>query len=635
MRIIAAYGDTLGPEAWVITIQSVIFRLLTSIEDELRAVGETPEREREGLDDWQDTAIVVIQGVSSLFASYLGVLANHQAFASVWENLLGHFSTMLKFQILDVNAATFGALRDVLASCNDGQQHRFTKDTIDLAWDLWSQGTSDPSTSRDAQGPPPDNQTCLLVWVESLLELYQLVEKDLDVNRVRRTLVLLREATEQATLGAYVSDVDQATPLQGRILEVLRMIRTDLPGVPAAIVAHVAEFVSLAFTPQRNPHQATNSKRTYVAMSKESMAILESLITTNAGEPEIYTSGAFAIALSSLAKPITLKYGFLIPTKTAPPWRGATSCLLSILDTALPCMRAIDMPRNILRDIWHVIVTAAGGIISADCQKVPPTRDIMDDQEFDIASFHRLRGLIIPSLGTDAIPDETRKSYAENLFRTSIIHMPSPAEASIIFGAGTGGPIGLGALYKQRSGRTVDPDPASRSKMAYVCLDELFSLVAAHDEETTTPTILVQPPTPRFPRQSTAETKSGKPSGNEPESVHELCVRLARTVAPYLILRCALSIRAYIADQPLRGRMPQPLSQRRELTGILRHLVDLRSESEAIPDTPNADSEARKHLLRLYPLLVGAGRVAGSSGDEKVLGILREALDAIGGELGV
>lgn len=118
------------------------------------------------------------------------------------------------------------------------------------------------------------------------------------------------------------------------------------------------------------------------------------------------------------------------------------------------------------------------------------------------------------------------------------------------------------------------------------------------------------------------------------ESTHPLYVHLALTAAPYLILRCALSIRSYVADQPLRGRMPQPLSQRKELYRILRGLVDLRSEPDAIPDTPNVDSETKKHLLRLYPLLVSMVKVAGTSGDNRVLGMVGEALDVVGGELG-
>ena len=118
-----------------------------------------------------------------------------------------------------------------------------------------------------------------------------------------------------------------------------------------------------------------------------------------------------------------------------------------------------------------------------------------------------------------------------------------------------------------------------------------------------------------------------------PQALH---VRTARTAAPFLIFRAALPLRSFVADQPLRGLMPQPLSQKRELVHVLRSLVDLRSQPEAIPDTHNVDCEGRKHLLRLYPLLVGAARVAGGGGgNEGVLKLAGEALDVVGGELGI
>lgn len=599
------------------------------------------------MDDWKDTAIVVIQGVSSLFSSYLNALTAHRTFASTWRDFLSHFAIMLDFKVLDINAATFSALGSILSRCSETEQPGFDRATVDLAWDLWSRGIPVPEARSDDK--TTDNQKCLLVWVEALLELYRLIQKDLSVERVQRMLTLLREAMQQASTGGYASDVEYVTPLQGRILEVFRMVRTDLPGVPSAMITQVADYVSLAFA--REPGSKTVPQpRTYVAMSKESMSILQYLILTNAADHDIYSSRSFSTALSALAKPIMLKYQFPIITKSVQPWREATTSTLAILEATLPHLRTVDVPRSTLQDVWHIIIAIANGIISADCSNVSSSTDILGDQDFDIASFRKLRELIIPSLGTEAIPDKTRKSYAEGLFRTSIIHAPALSEAAIIYGNSSGDSFGLGALYKPRNGRTVDSQPTKRSNMSYVCLDELFSLVAAHDEATATPMILVQPPTPRLPRHQRhpsahyTENPSSSPDSatqQKPhETAHALYVRLARTAAPYLILRCALPLRAYAADQPLRGRMPQPLSQRRELACVVRRLVDLRSESEAIPDTANVDCEGRKHLLRLYPLLVAAVRVAGRAagsggGDEKILGLLGEALETVGEELGI
>ncbi|KAK3316002.1 hypothetical protein B0H66DRAFT_534264 [Apodospora peruviana] len=651
MRIISAYGDSLNPVAWSVCIKSVIFRLLSSIEKELQAVKESSSKDKTH-GDWNETAIVVVQGVSELFVSYLPVLATHQGFAKMWQDLLNHFAVMLDVQALDINAAVYSAVRDILRSCGERDTPTFNKASIDLAWDLWSRGIPVPHDGKDDKSA--DNQKCLLVWVETLLELYSLIQNDFGVERIRRMLILLRDAMQHATPGAYASDVEYVTPLQGRILEVFRMVKTDIPGVPSAMITQVAEFVSLAFA-RENSAQAAAEKRTYVAMSKESMSILETLIVKNASDADIYETGAFATALSVLARPIILKYQFKIVTKSIQPWRQATISALAVLEATLGHICAIDLPRATVQTVWQIIVSIANGIISADCDAAPAGTKLMEDQDFDVASFHKLRELIIPSLGAEVIPDKTRKAYADGLFRTSIIHAPAPAEASAIYGGGGGDVAGLGSLYKKRNGRTVDPAPTKRSTMSEVCLDELFSLVAAHDETVSTPSIKVQPPTPGFPPPSATsfspaqqqqqksgeggESAAAKPtvstSTTAAETTHGLHVRLARTAASYLILRCALSLRAYVADQPLRGRMPQPLSQRRELTRILRCLVELRSEPEAIPDTPNVDSESMKHLLRLYPLLVDSVQVAGTAGDDKVLSLVREALDVIGGELGI
>ena len=132
--------------------------------------------------------------------------------------------------------------------------------------------------------------------------------------------------------------------------------------------------------------------------------------------------------------------------------------------------------------------------------------------------------------------------------------------------------------------------------MSYVCFDELVALVTAHDNSASR-------------------------------------VKIAQAAAPYLILRAGLTLRAYIADQPLRGRMPQPLSQRKELMYILKAMVKLSCEPEAIPDAPGVESEGKKHLHRLYPLLAKAVRAAAR--DQEVLELLGKALDEVGMEFGI
>jgi hypothetical protein len=593
---------------------------LHSIEEELEMANAEAIDDKDR-NDWNETAVVVLNGISDLLATYLDVLAKHQSFNSLWRELVDHLTRLLDFKVLNINTATFKALTKILSRRNANGRHVFNKETLDLAWELWARGI--PLSTGDSK--TSDNQNCLTAYVSALHDIYRLIYSDLTVERIQRMLTLLREALQVASVGNYVADIEYSTQLQNQVLEAIKMVRTDLAGVPAVMISQVAEFVSLAFHPDITKSQAGTAKRTYVAMSKASMSILQVLILRNSSDPDIYTTGAFSASLNALAKPIALKYSFPIVTKSAQPWKLATTSTLAILESTLPQIRVLDIPKPTIQGIWQTIVAIADGIVCADCNAAPDGANIGEDQSFDIDSFSKLRELIIPALGSDSILDKTRKAYAESLFRTSIIHPPSLAEGKVIYGNNGADGAGLGALYKPRKGRTVDPAPTRREKMSYVCLNELFALVAVYDADAG-PKIVIQPPTPKIPPPQSASLQ---------EAPHALHIRIARTAAPYLILRAALSMRAYIADQPLRGRIPQPISQRKELIRILSLLVDLKSEPDSIPDTPNVESESRKHLLRLYPLLVAALQVAGTASDEAVLKLMGKALEVVGVELGV
>ncbi|KAI1436523.1 hypothetical protein GGR50DRAFT_650672 [Xylaria sp. CBS 124048] len=625
LRIFDAYGDHLTPEAWSVCIKVVVFRLLSSLETELRTLGNAAHDDKTR-QDWHGTAVVVLNGISSLLSNYLDVLTAHPTFNSYWQQLLVHFASLLDLQVLDINTATFKALTQMLSHSQSGPKQNFNKTTIDLAWDLWARGI--PIAGAEALDKTPDNQGCLLAYVAALRDVYRLIQDDLSVERIRRMLTLLREVMEMATPGAFIADIDHATPLQSQVLDVLKMLRTDVPGAPSAVITQISDLVSLAFTDGGNAATQRNAqKRTYVAMSKASMAILQSLIQSHAQDSDIYVNGALLTSLTALSKPIVFKYQFPIITKSEQPWKQATKSAIAILDATMNQLVSLDIPRGILQEIWHMIVVITNGVTSADCEAPPDRVNISEDEEFDISSFKQLRELIIPALGAEVVPDNTRKLFTENLFRMSIIHAPAPDESALVYGGevvgrnsmAPGGPAASN-LYKVRRGRTIDPPPSKRSKMSYVCLNELFSLVTSQDEETSTPP---QPPRREF----------SPPRPSEPPRIQR--IRLARTAAPYLILRAALTLRTYVADQPLRGRMPQPLSQRAELAWVLEKLVRLRSEPEAIPDTPNIDSEKMKHLIRLYPLIVNAVRVSAVSDDAKISGLLTDALEGVGEVLGV
>lgn len=115
-----------------------------------------------------------------------------------------------------------------------------------------------------------------------------------------------------------------------------------------------------------------------------------------------------------------------------------------------------------------------------------------------------------------------------SLYRASLIHdeHASATESPLV------------DLCKIRSGRVYDPPFHPRIRICYASVDEMFAIV-------------------------------GTPSNQAERSM------LARTTMPYLLLRCALPLKRYIADQPLRGKMPTPMSQRLELLYLLKKMRGL------------------------------------------------------------
>jgi hypothetical protein len=536
---------------------------------------------------WQETTIVVLNGISSLFADYLTVLTNDKSFTASWATLLQHFTTLLAFDVLDINTAIFKAFQHVLSQGNTSQEKtHFSKSSIDLAWQLWAK---DIPITRASDSPSGfNNHDCLLAYVSSSQEIYRLIADDLSAERIKRMLELLRDTVQYASAATYSADIEYLTPLQSQVLEAVKMIRTDVDRIPEIIVLRVAELAAFAF---RQPEQKDGTPRrpTYVALSKSAMTLLESLVITHASNTGIYTSGALTSALMALASPIVLKYAFPISTKSQAPWRQATTSALAIISATLHMITSSEFPEEKLHSIWSAIITVANGIVAADCSFARDTTSIIADQDFDINSFVTLRELITPACGASNVTDKTRQAYTASLFHISLIHAPEPQDLP------KPSQDLLACLDALRKGRTIDPAPSLREKMAYICLHELISLVSVSDSSTSR-------------------------------------VRLAQAAAPYLILRIGLTLKAYIADQPLRGRMPQPLSQRKELLYILRALVGLRCEPAAIPELEGVRAEGKSHLHRLYPLLARAVRAAAR--DQEVLEWLVKALDEVGKEFG-
>lgn len=284
---------------------------------------------------------------------------------------------------------------------------------------------------------------------------------------------------------------------------------------------------------------------TFVAISHEAIGWLEQLIIAHASD--LSDSETIPDALAGLQHIIQSKYAFQTEHRGTPLWRKATSTALALASPLLEKSKAARDERR-----WKAYMGIAAGIVKAnDLHLVQEPIKIHEDQKFDIESFRTLKQILNPRLSE--LPERMRRAYVRALFDASIIHQPERGEVPPLEDI----PSPQDLLHIRR-GR-VKPVPYSkREDMAYVCWEELISL--------------------------------------------------GPLATDYLLLRLAIPIRAYIADQPLRGKKPIPLSEVEELEFAFETLQRLDWED----------------VQALYPLLIQALGVVGAT--EEVMGPLRGCL---------
>ncbi len=533
---------------------------------------------------WTETTIYIVEGVVGLFASYLEVFVQQEDFASTWQTLINYLEELLDRQSLDVSASIYSALERLLVKAEN--INKIGQPSVNLVYELWVKQV--PALKDSTSDIKPRNQDALVHHIKMFKELYRSLECYLTPSRANDILSTLWESIQRTDSIVNPTANESLTTLQTQVVDVLSNFRTDITGVPSAITLLLSKFVDLAF--KRSSKNDLVKEIAFVPFSKASIELLQTILVRHKDGDDIYESDAVVVSLEALVRPIKAKYLQPPEIKGIPSWRLATSAAVEIVQATSQVLRNVAANAQMRGDYWKQVISITEAVIAAESADTLSSPDISTDQDFDVDSFNRLRRLISPALGATTIPDVMRREYAGYIFSNSIIHQPALGELP------EPGKELLEGLYKSRIGRTYNPPPARRSKISYACLDELFALVATHDSSTER-------------------------------------VKLAQATAPYLILRVGITLRGYIFDQPLRGRMPQPASQRKELLHILRALIDLKSEPRAIPDAPGVSSQHRKHLHRLFPLVTKAVRVAAR--DEEVLRELQNVLGVVGEGFGI
>lgn len=594
-RIFENCSDQLSPATWAICLRMVLFGMVKQNIDKHVQLQDRHSVSAEELKLWNETTRTVLACTGGLFATYLESVDGGKEIGEAWSRFLDYFQEYFDCDSHALGCSVFTTITAVLSKTESAPQ--IGDIALQKTAQLW---LSYFEHRKDWAARPQENQEAFVAYAEAFKAMYQLCGKSLS-EELPLMLKNLESCIKDSGAVAYTSDVDSMTPLQTQVTECLAMVDTSSAGLGSEVTKMLARFILLPY--ELGAAGTREDGPTFVALSKSSMGLLESVVLRHRQDQDIFLSSAFDTAMKALAEAIREKYTWLRDGKAPALWQKATTTALTILSAGLPAFDDESTNDQTKKQWVNSLVITAMGITRAPIDPANPPATVEQDEQFDIDALAQIRALMRDCLGWSLYPDRLRRLYALHLFETSLIHAPTPGEISERAGLES---EPLQNLFKVRLGQTKEREPALRTGMAYACFEELLSMVSTSNE----------------------------PNASSPDKDKDR-IRVARAAAPYLLLRAALPLKSYIADQPLRGAMPAPGSEERELLFTLNAVRDLESEPGAIPEARGVKSKNRRHLHRLYPLVVRALGVSRGDCNRGIFERLRGLVESVGEEFGV
>lgn len=457
-QILEGHTEQIASKDWIIILESVLIRLFSNNERSFAAATNDSPTDTTMLSNWNESAILLLENLSTFLNSRLDVLLANKDFEKVWGSLISHIKTLIERKSLTVSASVFTSLEKVF-SANDADGLERLAGPV---WSLWLHGN--PARHQNSTRKIVDNQPALMAYLSCFLTISQLGQADHDAERVRSILRQVELCATESSPTAYAGDVDSNTPLQSEVLECIKLIHRRTPESFSLSLQSLAFFITLPFD---NKLSSGRKGPTFVALSKNSMDLIENLSTSSDSSLEVMQANVLEMIIRSLAKPISLKYAWKLEGNAPSPWRKATSALLNILSSVLPQFKDNAVSDAELESIWNEVLTFFTAVISTGIEINTTTRITSEDLDFDITSTEAIYDLAVPALGAVKLSDELRRTFAHILYEHSLIHEPHPEDLPVSYKEP------LSALHKEHIGRTNDLPPSPRARMSYTNLELL------------------------------------------------------------------------------------------------------------------------------------------------------------------
>ncbi|BGP52111.1 Endocytosis and vacuole integrity protein [Rhodotorula kratochvilovae] len=591
-RSISMYGATLDGATWNAVCWEVVFPLVEDISasieqhnargpDDDDALGEETVPQANGppirLVDkqWDDSKQLALRSVGDVFFEYLAQLVKTDRYEDIWRAFVGLVQRSFVGDRPQPATAAMQALEKVLTVSLDMADADRIASSWDVAWTAWDEiGTAIEENALAKEADATEKvftQVNLEAFVRVVLPIYTPPYISFDLARVQRLLSVLKTVLTYTKSPDYRSDVDGLMPLQSAILEVIAVIKLDdIPGATSAVLSDLAEYLMLAFTapfaksPPSGLARATAAQQvTYISLAKEIMPHVQWLYRKYADDPLVYEQGAVGKMLQAYALPLRLKHDCPPPAKfgsAEPLWKTATVNFLKAVRDVTTGLQQLDeqLSPKTHQAIWAQVVEGfEGALLAADSTVNRSLDDLHQEENFDLALLISLERDVLPHLGSSRVPDVLIRRLGKTLQLASRLYeLDLPSSSSAHSHARANGSMldtppptppeprfdpdfdkqVLGDMY----GTTVEVVETGRERLAYWCLDLLFHVCGAAEQA---------PPS----RQ-----------------------RIAALIVPSLLNRCTAVFRTYVADAPLRGKMPFPRIRQEELVYLLQQLLSLR-----------------------------------------------------------
>ncbi|CAG8740188.1 7278_t:CDS:1, partial [Ambispora leptoticha] len=289
-RTIDMNGAVLGINTWNTCIWKVLFPLLDSVNlassralkamqqhgTEMEKINLQQEsrgfmvhHSRNTVDkQWDETKVLVLNGVSGIFKNFLSILVNLENFPQAWDLLLSHLRDSCLHSSHEVAIASIKALHTMIQFPNDSDQSLSEKISPlwQTTWIMWekiglgiitgfdnthlpgSTGTipTDTATPND-QNVSRFSQDTLTAYISSFTDLYKFISTNFKLDETKRLLKVARGILVYSKSPSYRPDQDYPTPLQESILDLVSKIDLNVKGAPAAVLNDLADYITLAF----------------------------------------------------------------------------------------------------------------------------------------------------------------------------------------------------------------------------------------------------------------------------------------------------------------------------------------------------------------------------------------------------